>query len=343
MKRFIFVVTFVICIASFASKAEISSGALITMTQGDVQIFSQPKAKSIGDKSEVLYQNQYWKSTKARFGEKIQSGSVVHTGTDGKLRLILPNSDVINIGPSSSIVVSVEMEATGKTKSVDLDVLYGKLRAVAQKEEKEKKNFKVKTSAAVMGVRGTDFSTSFNPAEGRVNLSVLRGEVEMKPTQAKVESVQVKPGTTAVLQLNPDMLKSDKENIKIEKPKIEIKETSQETLVEIQKASSIRMDEKALSELPKKVKEEVILSEQKAKDKTLTTIKIEDPQLYQKLILTPAKDVNEIQGAAVAQALQVAPKDNPAFSPMKKSKKTKEEILEGDDEIYKKYFKTNDE
>jgi hypothetical protein len=165
----------------------------------------------------------------------------------------------------------------------------------------------------------------------------------MKPTQAKVESVQVKPGTTAVLQLNPELLKSDKENIKIEKPKIEIKETSQETLVEIQKASSIRMDEKALSELPKKVKEEVILSEQKAKDKTLNTIKIEDPQLYQKLILTPAKDVNEIQGAAVAQALQVAPKDNPAFSPMKKSKKTKEEILEGDDEIYKKYFKSNDE
>ena len=63
-----------------------------------------------------------------------------------------------------------------------------------------------------MGVRGTDFSTSFNPAEGRVNLSVLRGEVEMKPTLAKVESVQVKPGTTAVLQLNPDLFKIGRES-----------------------------------------------------------------------------------------------------------------------------------
>lgn len=357
---------------TFRSTKNFFSAALITMTQGQVQIFSQPSPKSNGEKTEVLYEGQYWKSQRAQFGDKIATGSIVHTGTNGKLRMILPNSDVINVGPSSSVKVGVEQDKTGATKAVEVDVIYGKLRAVAQKEEKEKKNFKVKTTAAVMGVRGTDFMASFNPAEGQIQLSVLRGEVELQPTTTMPQnsvpaksvgtdtnldaakpslekSVSVKSGSTALLQVSPSLPNQSKDSqtnsakSKIASnisPKLELKTTSQESLIEIQNLTDIKSKAPEPStKISENLKKEVQQAEAKAKEKTIETIKIEDPKLYEKLQLTPAKDINEIQSAAVSQAIQSAPVENPEKLKKVKLKKQKEENLEGEDEIYNKYFK----
>lgn len=334
------------------SASALDAPALLTMIKGEVQIFSEPQTTAKKSDNQVLYENKYWSSRKAKMGEKIFSGSVIHTGVDGKARLVYPNSDQLNIGPGSSVIVDRKTLAGNEIPQTDVQIMYGKLRAVVQKNEGDtKERFRVKTPTAVAGVRGTDFAAGFNPNNALSDVSVLRGEVQVSSAKDAKKSIALKPGNTVTVQEPVKAVETDKaakKDAAVEKsastasaPKavasvFEVKTTSQEQLVEIQKATHIKLDEKELKEAPKAVQAEIQKTETLALKNTLQSIKIEDPQLYKRLESVPAKDVSELNVAAVGKALETAPRVTP---PEIKRKKLQEELNDLDEDIYKKYFK----
>jgi hypothetical protein len=76
----------------------------------------------------------------------------------------MSDKNVLNISPDSKLVIEIyKNNATTGEKKVELKVDHGKVRAaVKQKYDEEQNTFKIKTPTAVAGVRGTDFSVSFD-------------------------------------------------------------------------------------------------------------------------------------------------------------------------------------
>lgn len=89
------------------------------------------------------------------------------------------DNNEINISPDSQLVFQkYEYDDKLKKKDVLLNVIYGKVRSkVKQKYDGKTSKFQVKTPAAVAGVRGTDFLTSYDQKTKSTNVVTFEGEV----------------------------------------------------------------------------------------------------------------------------------------------------------------------
>ncbi len=124
------------------------------------------------------------KTEAAKVGKKVSSGDTITAGPDSRAKVVMADKNVINVSPDSKIVIE-KYENNGKDKNVELNVVYGKVRAsVEQKYDGEKNKFNIKTPSAVAGVRGTDFLMGYN-------------------TQTKVAQVITFSGSVAVGQPGP--------------------------------------------------------------------------------------------------------------------------------------------
>jgi hypothetical protein len=86
----------------------------------------------------------------------------------------------VTIGPKSKIVLSMVKKQGGTI----ISLLTGKLRASIAK--KKKKHFFVKTRTAALGVRGTDFLTSYNVESRKTGLLTYNGSVAIKKVEKKI-------------------------------------------------------------------------------------------------------------------------------------------------------------
>jgi hypothetical protein len=138
----------------------------------------------------------------AKMNVEVYEGDSIQTEGDGKVRVQLKDKNVLNVASNSNVIIEQQLNdiASGKHKTM-LNLMYGKLRAQVNKDNKydgKDNTFNVKTKAAVAGVRGTDFITSFNPGDKAWTSEVytFEGRVEFGG-DSQEQKVAVTGGQTA--------------------------------------------------------------------------------------------------------------------------------------------------
>jgi flagellar biosynthesis GTPase FlhF len=195
-----------------------------------------------------------------------------------------------------------------------------------------------------LGVRGTDFFVAdggTGPNKG-TELSVLRGEVAVKPDTPKAKEVPVKANMSAEIPAPPakteEKAKSDtKKDVtapaEMAEPVIAVRQTTKEELRAINQSSEVKAaiaeEVKKDEKLVKKIEE----LEKKAVEATLTDIKKEDPALFAKLQEQKVTSALQIQ----AQQVEKIAKEAPSAPKQRKPTRAELENLEGG--VYNTYFK----
>jgi hypothetical protein len=90
-------------------------------------------------------------------GKEVFVGDIITTPSDGRIKLLLKDRSIMDIGPSTLFKMDqLKARANGQRK-VDTTIAYGSLRTGVTRKLDKESHFKVRTSSATMGVRGTEF------------------------------------------------------------------------------------------------------------------------------------------------------------------------------------------
>ncbi|MDA8791989.1 FecR family protein [Bacteriovoracaceae bacterium] len=136
--------------------------------------------------------------------DKVLEDSSVVTNKGAFVRIKMSDGSTLTVKPNSKVVVrSFQKKKIGMVK-----LIKGVVRTKVHKalNRKKKNKFIVKTRSAVMGVRGTEFVTSFHPQSQKTTLLTIEGEVAMKKAQKSDLITGAKPET-------PDFNKSNSQVI----------------------------------------------------------------------------------------------------------------------------------
>jgi len=92
-------------------------------------------------------------------GAKVREGDVVITGADGSVGITFGDNTLLSIGPDSSLAIDrFAFDPTTHKGAFETSLNRGTLAAVSGKIAKQSPDaMKVRTPAAVLGVRGTEF------------------------------------------------------------------------------------------------------------------------------------------------------------------------------------------
>jgi len=97
--------------------------------------------------------------TSAAVGAVVQAGDVVTTGPDGSVGITFLDNSLLSAGPNSVLAIDrFAFDSTTYQGSFESSLRKGTLAVVSGKLAKQSPDaMKVKTPAAVLGVRGTEF------------------------------------------------------------------------------------------------------------------------------------------------------------------------------------------
>jgi hypothetical protein len=131
---------------------------------------NQPVGTFMVVKGDVSVARSDGKTEKARIGLKVFPKDIIQTQKDARGKLVMVDKNVINLSPDTKLEIQdYTFKPSENKKSVLLNLMYGKVRPqVNQKYDEKENTFRVKTSAAVAGVRGTDFIVSFQNNQSQV-------------------------------------------------------------------------------------------------------------------------------------------------------------------------------
>jgi hypothetical protein len=154
-------------------------------------------ARAVSVSGKVLARGEGGGSVQMTFlkpGDKLFKGSIVNTGSDGAVKLLMTDRTILDLGPSSLFKMNDYQVKKGEVgdRKVDMSLDYGTVRAsVNEKLTSSKGKFTIRTKAATMGVRGTEFVINAPvPAKGdgaeppKMSLTVMHGKVEVADTNA---------------------------------------------------------------------------------------------------------------------------------------------------------------
>jgi hypothetical protein len=149
------------CSAELLSASAAESEGLVAFAQGDVRVNGKP----------------------ARQGLALSSGDRVAVGK-GRATLLIDGDRVVHLGSSSQLVVQELI----KSGPAELKLEYGSVRSLVKSKSGASRPFRVRTAAAVMGVRGTQFYVE-QPRGGALTgeglrVATLEGEVAVLETRA---------------------------------------------------------------------------------------------------------------------------------------------------------------
>ena len=126
-------------------------------------------------------EGEVWVDTKpVQKSAPVREGSVVEV-KKGHATLLLGKGSVFNLAADSKIVVSQFMEKTDTNEEgAELDLKFGRTRALILNEGKEKKDIRIKARAATMGVRGTEIFIDAPKDSGKpIQFFTLEGKAEV--------------------------------------------------------------------------------------------------------------------------------------------------------------------
>lgn len=194
MKQMFFLIFFLMTFSSFAS----TKVALVKLIRGEVS------ALVLG------------KTIKLKLDDWVEEGAVIKTEDKSFIKLIFTDKSQMNVGPNSQMKIE---KFSGKDSGV-IDLVKGKIRSQVTKDylqikDKDKSKLFIKTSNAVMGVRGTDFMISTN---GQTTSTILfEGEIVFNRLENRSETsssrledvvdrgVRILPGEFSVMEPNRNM------------------------------------------------------------------------------------------------------------------------------------------
>ena len=107
------------------------------------------------------------KKLPANVGQVVQQGDVVVTGADGSVGITFRDNSLVSIGPDSALAIDrFVFDSTTHQGNFDASLKQGTLAVVSGKLAKQSPEaMKVKTPAAILGVRGTEFLVRTGPAK----------------------------------------------------------------------------------------------------------------------------------------------------------------------------------
>lgn len=294
-------------LSTVAIASEDFAGRLIRKV-GKVEVFINPASKVTGAGPHVKFDGLYYTIvTDPKLGYKIPNGSVIRTDVNSKVRIVYSNGDQFSVGEATSYkVVSRITKSSGSGTVINL--FFGKLRAVISKEG-PRKNMKIKTNTAVMGIRGTDFFVDKKSSLKGAEVKVLRGVVELKPENKKVKAVKIASGFSGKappLKVKSEAKLKGKKEIIIEAAVV-VQRTSKQELVEIQNQSVIKKEEMKQEKIDQKIAQELEKLEKKAVENTLKDIKRYDPEMYNKLKDEKLANIDQINTDVVKKVFEKAP------------------------------------
>lgn len=160
-------------------------------------------------------------------GDKLYKGAIVNTGSNGAVKLLMTDRTILDLGPSTLFKMNdYQLGQNVGDRTVDMSLDYGQVRAsVNEKITSNKGKFTIRTKAATMGVRGTEFVVNSTvPASGitanaqnsQTSVTVMHGKVEVadaaKPAAPPVavtpglQFAKSSSGVSTVSQLNPEQI-----------------------------------------------------------------------------------------------------------------------------------------
>ena len=103
----------------------------------------------------------------ASVGQVVQQGDVVTTGADSSVGITFRDGSLVSIGPDSVLAIDrFVFDSTTHQGNFDASLKQGTLAVVSGKLAKQSPDaMKVKTPAAILGVRGTEFLVRTGPAK----------------------------------------------------------------------------------------------------------------------------------------------------------------------------------
>lgn len=144
----------------------------------------------------------------ATAGMKVQEADVIRTGPRSFVTLRLPDASTVSL-PSQTSVRVATLRRTLLANSVERSfaVENGRVRANVTPMADPFSDFRISTPIASSAVRGTRFSVSFAPAEGRATSEVVEGAVDFEEkgagTHALTTGFGSANGLTAPVALLP--------------------------------------------------------------------------------------------------------------------------------------------
>lgn len=130
-------------------------------------------------------------------GLSLPSDTSVYAQKRSFAKIKLTNGSVLTVGPESKVVI----ETSAKDDTSMVSLLTGKIRAKVQKDANNDKKVLVKTSSAIMGVRGTDFQAAYNHKAQRTSLLTYEGKVAIKKVDPKLEKQIVTKKETKIEEI----------------------------------------------------------------------------------------------------------------------------------------------
>ncbi len=318
MSMFRVLFALIIGITVQASAVEIKE-AMVVSFSGLVEIFSALSVESgATEKSFVIYDGKKYVSRRVQPGVKVHPGDILRSGNDGKVKIIYDNGDVFILGNATAFIIPKSIDK-GATKEVSSELLYGKMRGMIDKKG-PLSGIRIRTQSITSGVRGTDLYMINNPLSENTQVHVLRGEVEVTAISMAAkqsEPVFVKTGQKAIAESA--------------QPEVKVLISTQADLKQMQASTTTPPPDMktATPELKTKIEELQKVSQ----EMVMSDIQTTTPEVYKALQAKKPANLEEISQAMVQDLSKKAPKG---------SSKPKLSDFEGNDDIYKKYFKPAD-
>jgi hypothetical protein len=119
--------------------------------------------------------------TAADLGTAVAMGDQVRTGNPGRLSIVFQDDSVLTVADDSLVVIDQQVfNPSGGIVSSLIGLMRGKLQAVVGEYYHESGSaYEIKTVTAVAGVRGTEFSVSYDPATGVTEVMAVSGVVHV--------------------------------------------------------------------------------------------------------------------------------------------------------------------
>jgi hypothetical protein len=169
-------------------------------------------------------------------GDPVYRQDLINTASDGSVKILFNDDSIMDLGPSSLFkVAQFDAKSRPEERKVQMDLEYGKIRASVNQKIGPRGRFFIRTRAATMGVRGTEFYVMSDilgaqggqpdpeakaPAPPKTEIVVTEGKVEVSKNtppgkgpaaREAAKPVEVNPGEkVAVAEAPPPPPKGEK-------------------------------------------------------------------------------------------------------------------------------------
>lgn len=120
-------------------------------------------------------------------GQKIYEDTSILTKEKSFVVLEFSDGSRMSVGPQSKVVV---VKARGSDPGL-ISLLKGQIRNTVKPEDNNENKYIIRTRTAALGVRGTDFQTSYNTENKATALVTFKGRVAMVRLDSSAEDLEI--------------------------------------------------------------------------------------------------------------------------------------------------------